>query len=211
MKDKGRELRDEASDLRGAGKLVEAGNLYSAAAHAYAATVTEHYFPNPDSTVHAVGELLKATTCYRVAGKEYRTQNRCDLGTLLAEDYAEFCSKQDFETNSFANLRRGAWPEFIGDLRTIAKRDDADDAYEEAKAIYESAGYWEFVLREQEHSRLASFFRLLREGLGHDIPRDAPEVHGMDMTFTDWLEYKRERLPDLLDQLEAQGEWPVER
>lgn len=210
MKDRARELRDEARDLRKSCKLKEAGRFYSAASHAYAATVTEHSFPNPDSSVYAVAELLNATTCFRVAGEEFLTQNRCDLGTLMAEDYAEFSRRQDFETNSFANLRRGAWPEFIGDLRTIAKRDNADEAYEDAKDIYESAGYWEFVLREGAHSRLASFLRSVREGLGHDIPRDAPEVHGMDMTFTDWLEYKRERLPGMLDELEAQGEWPVD-
>jgi hypothetical protein len=132
------------------------------------------------------------------------------MGTLLAEDYFDFSESQEFEQNSFANLRRGAWPEFIGDLRTIAQRDDAAEAYDRAVEIYESAGYWEWVLREQEHTRLAAFFRTVREGLGHDISRTAPEVHGMDMTFADWLEYKRERLPGLLDALEQQGSWPTD-
>jgi hypothetical protein len=132
------------------------------------------------------------------------------MGALLAEDYFEFTTKQEFDRESFANLRRGAWPEFIGDLRTIAGRDDADRAYDRALNIYESAGYWEWVMREQEHTQIATFFRTVREGLGHDIPRDAPEVHGMDMTFADWLKYKRDRLPDLLDALEDQGSWPAE-
>lgn len=210
MKDRARELTEQADGFRSSNELRKAGNVYTAAAHEYAGTVTEHSFPNPDYTPSALGELLEATTCFRISGDEFRTQNRCELGTRLAEDYAEFSRNQEFEENSFANLRRGAWAEFIGDLRTIAERDDADEAYDRAKEIYDSAGYWEFVLKEWEHIRLSSYFRLVREGLGHDIPRDAPEVHGMDMTFTDWLEYKRERLPGMLDELEAQGEWPVE-
>lgn len=210
MKDRARDLTEKADEFRGSNELRKAGNFYTAAAYEYAGTVSEHSFPDPDYTRSALGELLKATTCYRIVGDEFRTQNRCELGTVLAEDYAEFSRNQEFDENSFANLRRGAWPEFIGDLRTIAERDDADEAYDRAKEIYESAGYWEFVLKEWEHIRLSSYFRLVREGLGHDIPRDAPEVHGMDMTFTDWLEYKRERLPDMLDELEAQGTWPVE-
>jgi hypothetical protein len=133
------------------------------------------------------------------------------MGTLLAEDYINYIESVDFEEESFADLRRGAWPEFIGDLRTIAEREDAEEAYDRAIAIYTSAGDYEFVLGEQEHMRLAGFFRSVRWGLGHDIPEDAPEQQGLDTTFSEWVEYKRERLPGLLDELEAQGEWPVEK
>lgn len=123
----------------------------------------------------------------------------------MAEDYIEYIDHQDFERGSFADLRRGAWPEYIGDLRTIAQRDDADVAYDRAITIYESAGDCEFVCGEQEHTRLAGYFRGIRRGLGEDIPRDAPGI-----TFSEWVEYKRERLPKLLGRLEEQGEWPVQ-
>lgn len=211
MKDRARELRKDADDHRNSGDFLRAGSLYTAAAHEYAGTVTEHSFPAPDHTRSALGELLNATTCYRIAGDEFRTQNRCELGTLLAEDYIDYIDSVEFEPGSFADLRRGAWPEFIGDLRTIAERDDADEAYDEAISIYESAGYWEFVLGEQEHMRLAAFFRAVRRGLGHDIPADAPEQQALGPTFPEWVEYKRDRLPNLLDELEAQGTWPAER
>lgn len=210
MNNRAYELAEKAETLRDSGELISAGNVYAAAAHEYAGTVTEHLFPEPDKTYGAVSRLCFAATCYRVAGDEFRVQNRCELGTLLAEDYIKYIESADFEDGSFAGLRRGAWPEFIGDLRTIAGRDDAEEAYEEAKSIYQSAGNWEFALAEQEHMRLASFFRSIRMGLGHDIPEDAIEEQAMGPTFGEWLEYKQNLLPDLLDELGEQGEWPIE-
>lgn len=194
------------------GELDSAGNYYTSAAHEYAGAVLGHSFPEPDYTYSSIAELLAATVCYRIAGDEFRVQNRCELGTLLAEDYIEYINDQDYREGSFADLRRGAWPEYIGDLRTVAERDDAEDAYDRAKEIYESAGAdIEFVCAEQEHMRLAGFFRILKRGLGHEISRDAPEQTAPGTTFPEWLEYKRERLPELLDQLEEQGEWPIKK
>ncbi|SDR40489.1 hypothetical protein [Natronobacterium texcoconense] len=138
-------------------------------------------------------------------------RNRCEMGTLLAEDYAAYIDQHEIEPGSFADVRRGAWPEFIGDLRTIAGCDDADEAYQRAKTIYERCDEWEFVMAEEEHMRLAAFFRSVRRGTGGEIPRDAPERLPLEgPTFAEWLEYKRERLPALLEELEEQGEWLTE-
>lgn len=209
MEERARDLVDDARERREAGDLIGAGDAYTAAAHEYAGTVREHSFPEPDLTRGTVSRLCYAATCYRIAGDEFRVQNRCELGTLLAEDYLDYIDGVEFEDGSFADLRRGAWPEFVGDLRTIAGRDDAGDAYDEAVAIYDAAGDWEFVLAEQEHSRLAGYFRSVRRGLGHDIPVSAPEQEAMGITFAEWVEDKRERLPGLLEELEAAGDWPV--
>lgn len=214
MKERARELKKEADRIRESGDFGKAGNYYTAAAHEYAGTVTEHVFPEPDHTYAALSELLRATTCYRMTGDEFRVQNRCELGTLLAEDYIEYIDDQDYREGSFADLRRGAWPEYIGDLRTIAERDDADEAYDRAMKIYESAGSdIDIVCAEGEHMGLIRFFMSIRRGLGHEIPRDAPEQLTLEpeTTFPEWLEYKRERLPSLLDQLEEQGEWVINK
>ncbi|WP_167879928.1 hypothetical protein [Halorhabdus rudnickae] len=132
------------------------------------------------------------------------------MGILLAEDYFEYIERQEFGPQSFGAFRRGAWPEFIGDLRTIAQRKNAEEAYDRAHEIYESAGDYQISTGEQEHMRLTGFFRNVRLGLGHDISDDALEHQPMGPSTTDWLEYKRERLPEYLDQLDAQGEWPLE-
>lgn len=210
MRDDARTLDEEARDFRESGDLAEAGDAYSRAAFEYAGDATRS-FPEPSSHNLAVRSLLKAATCYRIVGDELRVQNRCGLGTLFIEDHVEYIERVGYEPGSFADLRRGAWPEFIGDLRTVAERDDADDAYDEAKSIYESAGAdVGFVAAEQEHMALAAFFWDVRSGAGHDIPDDAPERRGFGTTFPEWLAYKRERLPGLLEELEKQGEWPVE-
>jgi hypothetical protein len=201
-------LVENARKCREENELIKAGNHYAAAAHEYQGTVTNHRFPELDQTYNAVSNLQFSATCYRVAGDGFRTQNRCDVGVLLAEDYLQYADSTTFESKSFAALRRGAWPEFIGDLRTIAGRDNAGDAYDRAASIYESAGGWEFCMAEQEHMRLAGFFKSLKIGLNIDIPEDALENRPLGPTFVEWLEYKRERLPDLLDNLESQGSWP---
>ena len=208
MKRKARELRKSARIMRDNGKLSDAGAIYTAAAHEDAGTVTGHSFPEPDRTYAAVSSLCYAATCYRLDGGESLTQNRCDLGILLAKDYSEFIDTQEIEKQSFADLRRGVWPEFIGDLRTIARRDNANDAYDEAIRIYRKAGDYQFVIGEQEHTRLAAYFRSLKRGLGIKIPETAPEQLSPDITFTDWIEYKRTSLPELLNELGQQGTWP---
>lgn len=211
MISRARELSQNAADARNEGELLRAGNLYTASAHEYLGTVTEHIFPEVDRTYAAVSQLCYAAMCYRIAGDTSRVQNRCDMGILAAKDYLEFIDRQQFDEQSFGHVRCGAWPEFIGDLRTIGKRDDAGDAYDRARDVYESAGDWEIVMGEQEHMRLTSFFYDVRVGLGH-TPSDESdiELRPLGPTFTDWLEYKRERLSQLLDELEAQGEWPTD-
>lgn len=210
MKERAMELQREADHLRESTELVSAGDVYTRAAHEWAGAVTNRVFPGSDYTIYAVGELLKATTCYRIVDKTFLKENRCELGIVLAEDQIEFIDNQDIEEGSFADLRRGAWPEFIGDLRLIAGRDDAAEAYEVARSIYETAGSGiEVVSAEKEHIRLMTYFKQVREGLQYDIPRDAPERRPPGITFPEWLEYKRRQLPDLLDQLEEQGSWPV--
>lgn len=208
MKERARELEREADQHRSAGRISEAGDAYTSAAHEYAGSA-ERTFPEPGDTQFVLGALLKAATCYRISGDDFRTQNRCDLGTTIAEDHIEYVDRQDIEPGTFADLRRGAWPEFIGDLRTVASRTDADEAYDRAISIYESAGDFESVYAEQEHTKLAAFFRIVRSGVGQTIAEDDPEQLGFGTTFTEWVEYKRKRLPGLLDELEEQGEWPL--
>lgn len=210
MNDMAREYRDEAREWRDNGQITKAGDFYTAAGHEYAGSVTEHTFPNPDSTRFAVSALCYAATCYRIAGDEFRLQNRCDQAILLAEDYIEFIQRQQFDDGTFADLRRGAWQEFIGDVRTIARRETASEAYDEAIEIYRGAGEWEFAFAEEEHTCLAAYFRSLRRGLGEEIPETAPEQEAFDVSFPEWVEYKRERLPDMLDALVEQGTWPWE-
>lgn len=210
MKERARELVQEAKEARKQGALTRAGNCYTAAAHEYMGTVTSHTFPEPDLTRAAVSECCFAALSYRIAGDDARVQNRCELGTVLATDYERYIDLQEVDPESFAALRRGAWQEFIGDLRIIARRDDAADAYDRASEIYDAAGDYELAIGEQEHMRLTGFLYDVRTGLGHEPNSDEDlELRPLGPTFTDWIEYKRERLPQYLLQLEAQDNWPV--
>lgn len=202
-----RELRDEARATQNRGELLAAGDLHTACAHEFAGCM-HRSFPEPAHLHSALGHLLDAATCYRVGGDGFRAENRCELGTVLAEDRSEYVRNLDVRDESFEDLRRGVWHEFIGDLRTIAGRDDADEAYDRAVSIYTAAGEWEVVMAEQEHLRLLSYFRSLKRGLGKELPEDAPEAPALGVTFSEWIEYKRKTLPGLLDDIDKQGDWP---
>jgi hypothetical protein len=129
------------------------------------------------------------------------------MGTLIAEDYLKYVEDQEPREGSFAALRRGCWKEYIGDLRTIAMQDTASEAYDEAINIYSSEGDASFVITEQEHTNLTGFFRSVKRGAGYEIDPDDPEEMPPDITFTGWVEYKRDQLPSLLEQLEKNEEW----
>jgi len=138
-------------------------------------------------------------------------ENRCDLGLLIARDYLEYIENEYTETveggdkGGYIIFRRSAWYEFMGDLRTIARRDDADEAYDKAEEIYHPDG--DISLVEHEHNVVTGFFRGIREAVESDIPPDSPEYRPAGPSFLDWLELKREMLPELLEQLEEEGEW----
>lgn len=209
MKGWAREISSEARELRASGQLATAGWRYTLSAYEHAGEMTEA-FPEPGNVQAALGMLLHAATCYRIVGDQFRTQNRCDLGALIVKEHRSYVEKQDVQQQSFAALRRGAWPEFLGDFKVIAGSPGADAAYDEAIATYDAAGDAPFAFGEQEHMRLAAYFRHVRCGLREHIPEEAPEHMGPNVTFTEWIEYKRNRLPELLDELESRGDWPVE-
>lgn len=208
MIERARELYEQAEGFRASGELALAGDAYTRATHEFAGDC-ERSFPEPDSTHLALGSLLDAATCYRVASDEFRVQNRCELGAVIVADHQNYVERHDVDPGSFADLRRGVWSEFLGDLRTIAGVAEAGEAYEQAIEIYEAAGDFELVYAEQEHTRLAAFFRSIRRGAGEQVADDDPEQLGPGTTFSEWVEYKRTKLPALLQQLEESGRWPV--
>jgi hypothetical protein len=211
MRKRGYRLSEQADALRESGDLTGAGNAYTAAAYEFAGTVTDHTFPECDKTATAISNICFAAICYRIVGDQFRVQNRCDVGILLAEDYINHIEGEKFEDGSFADLRRGAWPEYIGDCRMIADREGADMAYDRAIEIYRSAGDIDFVYGEREHNYLTKLFTNIKRGAGYEISEDAPERQPLGgPTFTEWVRYKRKHLPGFLEDLDKKGAWPVD-
>jgi hypothetical protein len=106
----------------------------------------------------------------------------------------------------FDQGRRGAWKEFIGDFHIIAgKEERAAQAYDQAYSIYEVASDFNLGMAEWEHHALIGFYEDIRRAIGKDM-EDWYEQKSV-ITIPEWIDYKRERMPGLLDELETQGEW----
>lgn len=198
---------DETADnYRQQGMFHEAGDYYTIAAYEYLGT-------SPPTTglsiSHPVYVLLQAAVCYRLDDDFDRAVNRCHQGILISEDVLERVMEAETPENIYDDARRGAIYEYIGDFRVVGELNGVDEAYDNAIHIYQGAGDPETNYSEQEHMRLMDFFDLIATTVSDGLDTSwRRSLSGL--TFTDWAEYKREKLPELLSDLYEYGKWDWE-
>lgn len=186
------------------GDFVEAGECYTSVAY--------HYFsqwPPVRGKKTSQGEyfLLLAATCYRLGGQMDRAMNRCQQGILIAEELLDR-TKELGGSSAYDRSRYAAWHEYIADFRLVGELDGTSESYEQAKRAYLDEGDPPFAHREQEHIWLAEFFELVLLGTSHDT--EEWRVFRREATFSEWVEYKQDQLPDALDALVSQSSWDIE-
>ena len=149
--------------------------------------------------------LLHAAVCYRLAGLDRRCRLRCERGILTCKEMKARVMELPTPENAYDRTRRGAWDEFIGDFRVIARQDGAESAYEQAQSIYNTAGECQLGFAEWEHLHLTWFFEHLASGAG--VSLDTWYEQRLDLTFSEWVDYKRRHLPEYYDRLTEAGTW----
>lgn len=195
--------RDEGDAHRADHEYVRAGEQYTAAARAYLGEGP----PAPMTYARrAVVMLLQAAICFRLGDAPRRGDRRCREGTHVTLDAIEHAELEyDAEELSRATWF-GAWHEYLGDLRLHGNVGDPNGAYDRAETIYERAQPTSTLLVEAENRSAVGHFNRLVEAVDADV--EAWESDPADESrFTDWLAYKREHLPRLLDALYEAGEW----
>lgn len=194
---------DTADDYRSRSEYGKAGEYYTAAAYEYFGHDT--FEPPGQRVSHGEYMFLRAGICYLLHGKPDRCENRCRQGILVAEDMVDRALAKPTPDNFYDQARRGAWYEYVGDFRVLAHIEGADEAYDLALEIYNDAGDPETGFSEQEHMWLMAFFQSVAEAVGYD--REEWNTVRTDYKLSEWLEYKRTRLPNLIDKLAKSGEW----
>lgn len=198
-----RRRREIAHEYREKGRLNDAGDYFTLAAYEY---LGECPLTSGRTISHAEYYLLQSAVCYRIDENWNRCENRCHQGILIAEDVLESVKRADKPENFYDRARRGALYEYIGDFRTVGELGEAREAYDNASQIYQNAGDPNTGYSEQEHMWLMEFFDLVASAVNDGLD-DKWRSLLSDTTFSEWVEYKRERLPTLLDALDERGEW----
>lgn len=202
----GSEYADTADDKRQNKQFVEAGDYYTQATYEYLGESG----PNPDRSKSSKGlhYLAMGSICYRLGDRYDSCRNRCKQGALIAESFSERAMNQKPTSSQYEIARRGAWAEYIGDFRILGGLDDADEAYEVAKDVYREAKDPRLAIIEQEHMRLVELLRKIGTATEYDLGElYRLQRHHEGGTLTDWVDYKREHLPKVLDRLLKQEEW----
>lgn len=198
-KEKAREYKETARGYEEGDNMVDAAEAYSAMSHEYFGEWEPSLpFSNISSGMYG---LLKAGTCYRVAGSRELCEFRCREGVLMAEEMKFRVNTESVPENTYDKARRGSWDEYIGDFRLIANRNGVAEAYEAARETYREAGDPETAFAEQEHLGLLNYFREVAKDAGYD-EEELGRVN-TSIQFSEWVEYKREHLPNILDYLES--------
>lgn len=191
-------------DHRKNGDFIEAGEYYTATAYQYFSEWAEDCRGKKVSQ----GEyfFLLAGTCYRLGGQISRATTRCKQGVLIAEELLGR-TRNLGGSAAYDRVRYAAWYEYIGDFSVVGDFEREMDAYEEARQVYLEEDDPPLAHREQEHMWLTEFFEQVVCGVGYDA--DEWQEFTRESTFSEWVEYKRNRLPDALDELASQSMWTM--
>lgn len=145
--------------------------------------------------------LLTAGVCYRLAGEEKRSKNRCEQGVLIVEDLRDFVFEHDVQI--------GLTYELTGDFRVVGELGGYEESYDTAREYYvdcENPFGW---MGEPEFELPAIFFFRLASSIDYPIDdRTASEIRNTSLTRR--VDYKSEHLPDVVRQVVEDGHFEYE-
>lgn len=201
----------QAHEHRSTNDYLQAGEYYSVAGHAYLATAWDSIRSSELGPTRQ-GGLLEAfvwqeyaTVCYILADHQCRAVNRAEQAILGLEDVRTCVLDHP--------VWIGLTWELVGDFRVLAGLPESDGAYGSALAQYsdfESSTTEGDVLgwiTEPGFNETILF--LLDVARGVDVTLEIQKMRTRDghPSLIEHLEYKREHLAGLREQLLAQGEW----
>lgn len=197
--DRRADLDDDANALASEGKFSDAGDTYVQAGFEEAG----EWF-GASSWGQELRMLYKACLCYRLADQSRQCRFAATLGIRLAEEYATRADERPEPSHPPDKAEQGVWHEFVGDFRLVAGLDDVSTAYDRAKDHYRAAGdpFADFGEGPIGVAQAVFSTTVLVAGADHDLITDSTQGR-----LTDWVDYKRVHLPDLIDGLVASGVW----
>jgi hypothetical protein len=195
----GNEHRDAAVTHLVDGEYAAAGDDYALASYAELSGSADHdrdtFDPDGRGYVgYALGYLLTAALCSRLAGHDDRGRNRCEQAVLLAEEQRDHVRREAVE--------RAVFEEFVGDAFAIAGSDAAGDAYDRAAERYVEAAPDDplsWATRPPFEAATGLLTHVSRN-TGSEVAWD--DLHGPDPSEPAYLahrpRYKKRRMPGVV-------------
>ena len=198
----GSDPEEEAREAKHAGEPVRAGDAYTI--WAYTNLSNRDLWEHPHDVFWAQRAFADAVICYRLGGRHNRALNRSKQGTLIGTDVAEQLP-ETFDP-PLLYLVQGTLAEYNGDLRLLAGREHVGRAYDRARARYtEAAEASESGTRfplgdcEEQNDYSVLLFNELVDVTGSSVEPVFRWDSGL--TLSEWVDYKEEHLPGLVERL----------
>lgn len=201
--DAGRRKEKIAKGHHESGAYDEASEAYTEAAYEY---IGANGLSHSSTVARGLRDLIVGATCLRHQSRMQQCQNRCWQGNHIAEAVAEKAMALPRESYAYDQSVRGVWYEFIGDFRVVGDLPGAAEAYDQAAKVYEDAGDPQTAAFEQSHMAVAVLPKLLFRGTDADTDELEAFLYP-GPTLTDWIDFKRRRLPDVLERLDDRDDW----
>ncbi|WP_135827262.1 hypothetical protein [Halorussus ruber] len=197
--DSRRELEDKAHSLAMDGSFSEAADNYVRAGFEEAGQ-----FFGLSSRGIELRMFFKACLCYRLAEQERQCRFVADFAIDLAKEYATRVEEKTPDSQFPNNPEQGVWYDFIGDFEQVAGFGDGTKAYNRAKKVYSETGDPFASFGEGPIRSVQAIFDDLVFHTNSDPDLVAESTQGR---LTDWIEYKQERLPKLVQDLMTSKKW----
>lgn len=201
--DAGKEKANRAKRHHKNGEYEQAADLYTEAAFEYTGRDgLEHSIAMADGLRY----LVLSAACLRLADMDSQSKHRCAIGARISEAVSERAMELPKEGNSYDQSVRGVWFEFEADFKTVGNLPGIEDALSRAEEFYLESGDPETSSFEQYHMIASAFTKMAYRGTQTETD-ELDEVLSYPSTLTDWIDFKRRRMPELLDKLDHQKEW----
>jgi hypothetical protein len=198
MADEYQEYGNKAHTHLAREEFTKAGDYYTFSAYS---AIGSSEFEATMNLGGGITGLLTAAICYRLAGEENRSKNRCEQGVLIVEDLQEFVFEHDVQI--------GLTYELTGDFQVIGELGGYEESYDTAREHYvdcENPFGW---MGEPEFELPAVFFLRLANSTEYPIDdRTASEIRNTSLTRR--VDYKSEHLPDVVRQVVEDGRFEYE-
>lgn len=199
----GKQKENIAKEHHESGEYDEAAESYTAAAYEYFGA---NGLTHSSTVARGLRNLIVGAACLRYQKRIDQCQNRCWQGVYLSEAVAEKAMALPRASNAYDQSVRGVWFEFAADFRAVGDLPDSTEAYDRAEEVYRDAGDPKTAAFEQYHLSVAVLPKLLFRGTDADTD-ELEDVLYVGPTLTDWIDFKRRRLPNVLERLDRQQDW----
>jgi tetratricopeptide (TPR) repeat protein len=203
--------KDAAKQKEAAAKAHHKDGRYEEAADAYVESGYEYLgayglAPFKVSPARGLTQLAIAAACLRHIERMDDCRNLCWQGVYVSEAIGKKALDQPRASYDYDQSKRGVWFGYAGDFKLLGDLPGKEEAYEKAKEVYIDAGDPQRGA-EQLHMAVIVLTKYLLHGTGMETDELRSLGRPPEEPLSEWIEFKRRRIPEALERLDTCEEW----